>query len=602
MLFVLPTASAINPASYLSPQQYGHYPSRSQHLYGDMHRSILPSYPSNLGLLRQLSAEELEEREYRRALDVVINHRRRQAEKQAMIRRQQQVAEAARRQYYAALAAEIEQRQQEELLAARRAELIRLRRVLAYLLAAERQHALNAFSRQSEGPQPVCLVRIYVTPSILTKLLTQITRQPHVAKHKPVDDVLKQRLAAEPDADIAELIKNILSSLELHSAQSDKPEPPSKDASETVETQPDISHKGKGKAPGVDIEELRKPAAKPESVDGAFADILKHVVELSQSTPARRSPDEAGPSGSSSFSSFTERPVTEKEQAQIDRAVALSSIEHVQNTLSKLQTDFVLPAELDHYVPPTDDRDETASVSSVSSSDLTKLIPYTRANKPVYKFENELNGLLEELDRIDSHGDVEVREKRKQVVQAVKKALEGVEHVVGEAIEKRASLVSITTPTNDGPLKGFDVDEDVTAVAQVQEQIETVVADGVAISEQSAPASVEGAVIVPAVVPIPADESPFETDIPTAVEQTAPESDVEASTATITPDSLELKSAAETESTDHQAPETVDTFLLPEKVSPPSPAQKSRQIDSEADDGVLVLDSDTEKSDWFELE
>ena len=114
-----------------------------------------------MDFLRQPSAEELEEREYRQALEVIANHRRRQAEEQAAIRRQQ-LAEAARQRYFAALAAKLEQRRQEELLAARRAELIRARQVRERLVAAERQHAINAFLRQLDGPRPVCDFRIHV--------------------------------------------------------------------------------------------------------------------------------------------------------------------------------------------------------------------------------------------------------------------------------------------------------------------------------------------------------------------------------------------------------------------------------------------------------
>jgi hypothetical protein len=47
--------------------------------------------------------------------------------------------------------------------------------------------------------------------------------------------------------------------------------------------------------------------------------------------------------------------------------------------------------------------------------------------------------------------------------------------------------------------------------------------------------------------------------------------------------------------------ETVDTFLLPEKVSPPSPAKKRWEIESNINDEVLALDSDEEKSDWPEI-
>lgn len=634
MLLVLPTTSSIHPASYLSPHRYGYYPSRGIHPHYDAYGSSVPPYPSSLDLFRRPSVEELEEREYQQALEVIISHRRRQAEKEAVIRRQQ-AAEVASRRYFTALAAELEQRQQEELLAVRRAELIRSQQARADLLQAKHQHDLNAFLLQVRGPQPVCRAYICLMHPILIKFLLQITRKPHVAKHKHLDDVLKQRLAAESDADIVESLKSILSSLESCSVQSDKPQTSSEDRSKLVEkllssiapvplfraqceptssteqAQPNVLDKGKGKARVADIEEPRKPAPEPKSAHDAFADILRHVMELSKPTAVPRSPDEAGPSGSSPSSSSTKPAVTAREQAQIDRAVALSSVEHVQNTLTKLQSEFVLPADFDHYAPSTDDRDETASVSS---SDLTKLIPYTSTNKSVFKYENELNGLLEELDRIDSHGDAEVREKRKEVVVAIERALEGVGHVVGEAVEKRFSLASDTPNTGVESLKGFDVDEDFAEVAPVQGQADTMAVDDVVISEPSAPVPVEETAIAPVDVPVPADEALPETDtsiigesaVDLPIEKMSPESDVEASTTTITPHSVEVKSATGTEVPERQAQddeaETVDTFLLPEKASPPSPIQKPQQIDSDTDDEAVVLDSDVEKSDWSELE
>ena len=593
MLLVLPTTSATRSTSYLAPHQYEYYPSQAYYPYHNAPRFAAPSYSPQLEFFRRPSAEELEEHEYRRALEVVANHRRRQAEKEAAIHRQQ-LAEAARQRYFAALAAELEQQRQKELLTVRRAEFIRLQQAKARLIATERQRALHAFLRQSEGGQPVCHVcGVLVVSTILIGSSSQITRQPHLVRRGPLVDALKLRLAGESDADITESIQNVLSSLEPRPVQSEKPEDSEEDAAKIIENflssifpglvsrtqpqsspsteqaQPSVSDKGKGKARAVDLKEPQKPAQKPKSTDEAFADILRHVMELSKAAPAPRSPDEAGPSRSPRSSPSTAQPaVTEKEQAQIERAIALSSVEHVQDTLTKLQTGFVLPTGLDHYVASADYRDETASVSSVSSSDLTKLIPYTSTNKPVYKYENELNGLLEELDRIDSRGDAEVREKRKEVVKAVEKALEGVEHAVGEAVEKRLSLTSTTTLYAEEPLKGFDVDGEVAEdVTPAPEQVET-----------------------PAV----------------ADEVIAPESDVEASTATITPDSVEPASVTEPELTQPQvqveAPETADTFLVPEQVTPPSPVMRPREIDTDTDEEVLVLDSDVEKSDWSELE
>lgn len=429
----------------------------------------------------------------------------------------------------------------------------------------------------------------------------------------------------ESDADIAEPIKSLLSSLESRSAELERAEDSGEDAPKIIENflssvfpglvfrtesrptppteqaQSSISDKGKGKARAAGVEELQEPTPKSESTGGAFADVLRHIMELSKSAPAPRSPDEAGPSGSSSSHTSAQQVVTEREQAQIDRAIALSSVEHIQNTLDKLQSGFVLPTELDYYPPPTDDRDETGSVSSVSSSNLTKLIPYTSANKAVYRYENELNGLLEELDRIDSQGDVEVREKRKEVVKAIDKALEGVERVVGEAIEKKPSHISASALATDGRLQGFNVDEDTVG--------EAIVVGGATIPEPSTPAWVEQTSVVPTGGPSPVEEVLPKSDTPIPSETTTDpisiEPDVESSMATITPPPVKLESAAETRVTGPQVQMdvlgTVDP-LLPEKASQASPVQELQQKNDDSDEEVLSLGSDGEKSDWSELE
>jgi len=639
MLIVLPTTSTIRPTSYLTPPPYQYHPNQGYYRYPEAPQFAVPHYSApRPPFFPQPSVEELEENEYRRALEVVANRRRRQAAEEAAIRRRQQQAEAARQRYFAILASEDEQQRQEELLVARRAELIRSQQAQARLAASERQHAVGALLRQLGGAQPVCRLYTHCRPSS-NQPPPQVTRQPHVAKHKPIADALIQRFAAESDPDITEPIRNILSYLEPHPAQSERPKGPREDAVKLIEdilssifpgsvfhTQPQpapstetaqasVSDKGKGKARAVDVEEPRKPAPKPESAGEAFADIIRHVMELSKSTPAPRSSDEAGPSGSSSLPPSLAKPtISEMEQAQIDRAVALSSVEHVQGTLVKLQTDFALPPELDHYTPSTDDRDETVSVSSTSSSDLVKLIPYTSTNKPVYKYENELNGLLEKLDRVDSHGDAEVREKRKEVVKAIEKALEGVEHVVSEVVEKRLSFASTTTPVADKPLEGFDVDDITGEIVPGPEQVDTpvVIVIGGVVSEPPAPVQVEETVGAPTEVPspdaLPESDTPIASDQTTDVpaEPTSTESDVEASSATITYVSAEPTSVPETESIESRvpadAPETVGRFSLPERVSSPSPVKKPQEVGSDTDEEVLLLDSDTEKSDWSELE
>ena len=475
----------------------------------------------------------------------------------------------------------------------------------------------------------------YVVCAILIGCSSQVARQPQVVKRRPLVDTLKQRLATESDTDIAELIRNILPSLESRPVQPEKPKDSDEGAAKffenflssilpgiefraqpqptprTEQDQPSVSDKGKGKARAVASEEPRRSTPSSEHVDKTFGDILRRVMELSKGTHPPRSPDEAGPSGSSPSSPRVAQPaITEREQAQIDRAISLSSIEHARNTLTKRQAEFVLPTELDHYTASTDDRDEIASVSSTSSSDLTKLIPYSRTNEPVYKYENELNGLLEELDKIDSRGDAEVREKRKEVVKAVEKALEAVERVVGEAIEKRLSFISTTTPVAETPLRGFDVDEDITKEAAPDREPVEIPA---VVDETTVPTpdQVEAVDVTSVEVPSPVNDTlpqsnaPFvaEAAISLHSEPTSIQSDIEVSTTTIIPTFVaKPKPESAQRQAQDEVPGAVDTFLLPEPVSPLSPVKESREIDTDSDDEVVVLDSDAEKSDWSELE
>ena len=154
MLFILPATPAIRPGSYLVPQPYEYSFSQSYQHNRDPGRFSTPPHPaSKPHFFRRHSHEELEESEYRRALEIVANRRRRQAEQEAAIHRRHRV-EVARQRYFAALTAELEQRRQEEVFAVRRAESIRSQQARARLVAAQRQHALGAFLQLKET-QPV---------------------------------------------------------------------------------------------------------------------------------------------------------------------------------------------------------------------------------------------------------------------------------------------------------------------------------------------------------------------------------------------------------------------------------------------------------------
>ena len=496
MSFVPPVASPLHSTSYLALQTH-EYPNQGYY-YPHPRFVVSPYTASQQRFSSQPSAEELEEREYQRALAVISNHHRRQAEKEAATRREQQAA-AARQRHLASLAAELEKRrQQAELLASQHAKIVRTQQAQARLAAAERQFAVNDFLRQLKGARSVRHICTHL-PGLILILPQNSIYQPHDAKFKPLSDVLKRRPTSEPNADVTEPIRDFLSFLGPRLTHLEKPknfgEEPLKSvedlfsslvpnfvfhaqpAASTQTPQSKTVDNRKGTALAVDVAEPKGSARGTESADVA-----------STSGPTNSSPvEETAPP--------VEPTVAETQQAQIDRTTSLSSVERIRSNLTKVQADFALPADLDHYDPSTDAHDETASVSSASSSDLTRLIPYTSVNKPVYKYEHELNGLLEELDEIDSHGDGEVRERRKEVVRAVERALEEVGRVVGEVVEKRLSLVGPSTPVIEEPLKGFDIGEDVIEAgvpAPTEGRIDGPVAVGdVEVPEQSTPAQPE---------------------------------------------------------------------------------------------------------------
>ena len=440
---------------------------------------------------------------------------------------------------------------------------------------------------------------VLVIRSVLT-FPQKATPQSHVARRRvfpgaitePIRDTLfafdSRPAQSEEDEDSAKAVENFVSSLFPGLVSHAQP------AASAETTQPKTADNVNGKARASD-QESKDPARKPWSSDVSTAPEASKSSPIVDPAPSTRPSD------------------IKSEQAEVDRAATLFSVENIRNDLVKLQTDFVLPAEFDHYSSSTHDHDETVSVSSVSSSDITKLIPYTSANKPVYKYEHALNGLLEQLDGIDSHGDGEVREKRKEVVKAVERALEEVERAVGEAVEKRLSPAA---PVTEELIKRYEIDEGVVedVPASAVEQVDTSVAVNdvapeqltVVQSEAAISTSVGGTSLAEEAVPEP--NSPMVSDDTIAVPPiesppTEPDSGPWTWTATTglaKPGVTEHKSTGPPAPAD--VPETVDTFLLPEKASSPSPVKRPQDVSSDTDDEVLVLDSDDSKSDWSEIE
>jgi hypothetical protein len=144
-------------------------------------------------------------------------------------------------------------------------------------------------------------------------------------------------------------------------------------------------------------------------------------VKLEGAVPSKRMPSSAS-DATTATSKSTPSPVPQ-------HVSPLTTIRAVRNQLSALVSTFKLPAVLDF----------DQSVLALSPN-----------NAPLRTYENTLNGLLEQLDGIESDGDEEVRNVRREVVREVERALEDVERRVSE----KASKPQVTKEVE---VKGYDV-------------------------------------------------------------------------------------------------------------------------------------------------
>jgi hypothetical protein len=129
----------------------------------------------------------------------------------------------------------------------------------------------------------------------------------------------------------------------------------------------------------------------------------------------------SAPTPANSKSSPTHHPVS-----------PLTAVRSVRTHLYAVESSFKFPAILDF----------DQSVLAVTPN-----------NAPVRAYENALNDLLEQLDAIESDGDEEVRNTRREVVREVEKALEDVERRVRE----QAPQVPAPEVTKE-EVKGYDVE------------------------------------------------------------------------------------------------------------------------------------------------
>ena len=211
--------------------------------------------------------------------------------------------------------------------------------------------------------------------------------------------------------------------------------------------------KGKGKARVVDSDD---PGPDPASVEeDTFADTLREVMAASKrADPPIRSPGEAGPSGSSTSTLMSNAapplssiplPQTHPsssgpEQAEIDHAILVSSIEHIENTLFTLRANFTFPARLDCRMPSTIDSHTPNPTDGDANGYFTTYLPTTPANLTVLNFVQGLRELSFQLERVDPKSDAEAELMKAKVAGVINRVLEEVESKVEEEIGRWMSL------------------------------------------------------------------------------------------------------------------------------------------------------------------
>jgi hypothetical protein len=212
------------------------------------------------------------------------------------------------------------------------------------------------------------------------------------------------------------------------------------------------------------------------------------------------------------------------EDARASTPAALSTLSTLSSQFHALDSAFTFPAHIDLPHPSSP---EPSLVSSASTSSSPLAIPHTRANAPLHRHAFQLERILAQLDAIETNGDDEVRRRRKELAQAVERALARIERGVEAAMaDEEATASSEVAVGADATV----LPEAAQAVASVAENV---VADPTPTPtenpvESEAEAAASGAPEQDVVhadstpdVTIPAEPTTLSSDLPTPSEPKA---------------------------------------------------------------------------------
>ncbi|PCH43171.1 hypothetical protein WOLCODRAFT_164293 [Wolfiporia cocos MD-104 SS10] len=117
--------------------------------------------------------------------------------------------------------------------------------------------------------------------------------------------------------------------------------------------------------------------------------------------------------------------------AAASSAASLDIIKDIEASLHTLERNFVLPSRIDFSPAPS-------PASTPADTPAPNGLTYTPNNSAVHSYEHSLNGLLAQLDAVESHGDADVRGRRREVVKEVERALQDIERRVEESRERES--------------------------------------------------------------------------------------------------------------------------------------------------------------------
>jgi len=235
-------------------------------------------------------------------------------------------------------------------------------------------------------------------------------------------------------------------------------------------------------------------------------------------------------------------------------------------------------------------------------------------NAPVRAYEKALNGLLEHLDAIESDGDEEIRDVRREVVREVERALEVVERMV---VERAPRATAVANAAAEEGAEGYDVGSEseeseaapapapatatpniplAAAVDPVREDVK-LVSPGVAPAVSPADVDVDQAISEEYQSTRPAVAAPSEAVVAEGLDSVIAPTDGVGASSSSTPSTADMDAApaAPSAAAPNPSPDTFLASMSHEQFTfPPKPASRARtrsESGGAQDDAVLAYGS-----------